>query len=283
MKISGHLQQAVTRAIQSLFDQTIDPDSVIVQPTRKEFEGDYTVVIFPYVKMLRKSPVEVGDALGTFLVESEDSVSKFSVVQGFLNLSLSDKYWLDVLESLEASPDWWKPTQRSGRALVEFSSPNTNKPLHLGHIRNILLGWSMSKILEQLGHDVIKVQIVNDRGIAICKSMLAWKLFGEGQTPAEAGIKSDHYVGKWYVRFDKELGEEYKAWQESDEAKALAAESDAPEVFFKKFKNKYFNEYSALGAQARDLLLKWGGQRPRCKGTMVKNEWLGLPGVRRDL
>lgn len=275
MKISGHLQHAVADAIQTLFGESIDPDTVIVQPTRKEFEGDYTVVIFPFVKKLRKSPADLGQVLGEYLVSSDESVSTFTVVQGFLNLSLSDTYWLNLLVSLGKSNDWWKPTQRSGRALVEFSSPNTNKPLHLGHIRNILLGWSMSRILEQLGHEVIKVQIVNDRGIAICKSMLAWKLFGEGKTPSDTGIKADHYVGQWYVRFDQELGKEYAAWQETKEAEGIAAGAEERDVFFKKYKNKYFNEHSKLGAQARDLLLKWEAEDPEVRALWSQmNGWV---------
>jgi len=142
--------------------------------------------------------------------------------------------------------------------LVEFSSPNTNKPLHLGHIRNILLGWSMSRILEAVGNDVKRVQIVNNRGIAICKSMLAWKLFGEGETPDSANVKADHFVGHWYVRFEQEFQKEYAEWQQSDIAESLLAGSDMEDgAFFKSYKNKYFNEYSEVGKQAKDLLLKW--------------------------
>ena len=172
-----------------------------------------------------------------------------------------------------------KPLQEKQKVLVEFASPNTNKPLHLGHIRNILLGWSTSKILQACGHDVKRVQIVNDRGIAICKSMLAWQKFGEGATPQSTGIKSDHFVGDWYVRFEKEFTAEYKAWQETAAAKDLYSKrketENTEQEFFKGYKNHYFNTASILGGEARELLLKWEAHDPDTIALWKKmNGWV---------
>src|SRR5690606_15438620 len=162
--------------------------------------------------------------------------------------------------------EYWKPRQPSERILVEFSSPNTNKPLHLGHIRNILLGWATYRILSACGHEVKRVQIVNDRGIAICKSMVAWQWFGEKRTPESEGIKSDHFVGDWYVRFEREFSKEYLAWPETPAGEAAFAtrrdEAQSPEAFFKGYKNVYFNQYSELGRAAREMLLAWEAHDP---------------------
>ncbi|QOR74478.1 arginine--tRNA ligase [Cruoricaptor ignavus] len=196
-----------------------------VQPTKDGFEGDFTVVIFPLVKLLKKSPDEIGKELGGKLQERLDFVESFNVVKGFLNLKIKDEHLLEDfrqgIENLRQKP------QRNETVMVEFSSPNTNKPLHLGHIRNNLLGWSVSQILQEDGYDVIKTQIINDRGIHICKSMLAWEKSGRKETPENSGMKGDHLVGKYYVEFDKVYKDEARALQEKglneDEAKKQAA------------------------------------------------------------
>jgi len=261
MDIIKGIQNSVQEALKSIYDLEITADSITLSPTRKEFQGDYTVVVFPYVKQLRKNPLEIGEALGQFIVDHIDEVSEFNVVQGFLNLSLSNAYWKNVLSAIVKNANYGTFPKNDQKVMVEFSSPNTNKPLHLGHIRNILLGWSCSKILDAAGYTVIRTQIINDRGIAVCKSMLAWQKFGNGETPESTGIKGDHFVGKYYVKFDQEFQEEYHTWQTTDEAKSVFAsnrkEGENESAFFKKYKNTYFNDYSALGNEAKDMLLAW--------------------------
>ncbi len=264
--ILTEIDNAVREAVVALFDKALDPGAVPVTPTRKEHRGDYTVVTFPLAKALGVPPPRIAEALADHLAGRHAWIASTEVVQGFLNISLSDDYWRGVLTAMRANPDHWRPVQAPERILVEFSSPNTNKPLHLGHIRNILLGWSTYKILSACGHDVRRVQIVNDRGIAICKSMVAWSRFGHGQTPEQAGIKSDHFVGDWYVRFEKELMAEYAAWQQTPEGEAAyTARRDADQGradFFKGYKNQYFNTSSELGRSARDMLLAWEAHDP---------------------
>lgn len=195
------LQNAVAQAAEELFSATLNPADVQVQETRKDFEGDFTVVVFPLTRMSRKSPQETADLLGHYLVQNLSEVEKFAVVQGFLNLSLTDSFWTGYLQAQAMAGFSWQPSGKPGVKMVEYSSPNTNKPLHLGHVRNILLGYAMSNILAARGHKVYKVNLVNDRGIHICKSMLAWEKFGNCETPESSGIKGDHLVGKYYVEF----------------------------------------------------------------------------------
>jgi arginyl-tRNA synthetase len=261
MNIIEIIQQGVIKAVKSLYDSEITADQITMNNTRKEFEGDYTVVVFPFVKMARKKPEQVGEEMGRFLVEEIDQLEDFNVIKGFLNLRVADSYWLGFLEDIYPKKDFGQLPPKDQKVMVEFSSPNTNKPLHLGHIRNILLGWSTSQILEAAGYEVVKVQVVNDRGIAICKSMLAWELFGEGATPESTGVKSDHFVGEYYVLFEQKFKEEYQTWQQTAEAKAIVGEKSkekqSEEAFFKAFKNTYFNEYSDLGKQAKAMLIQW--------------------------
>jgi arginyl-tRNA synthetase len=261
MNIIEIIQQGVIEAVKELYGSKVTADQITMNNTRKEFEGDYTVVVFPFVKMARKKPEQVGEEMGRFLVEQIDQLEDFNVIKGFLNLKVADRYWLAFLEDVFPKKDYGQLPPKDQKVMVEFSSPNTNKPLHLGHIRNILLGWSTSQILEAAGYEVVKVQVVNDRGIAICKSMLAWQLFGEGATPESTGIKSDHFVGDYYVLFEQKFKEEYKAWQQTAEAKAIfeekSKEKQSEEAFFKDFKNTYFNEYSTLGRQAKAMLIQW--------------------------
>lgn len=193
-------------AIKSLYTTDIDSNSVQIQDTRKEFEGDFTLVVFPFLKISKKNPEVTASEIGNYLVENCAIVEKFNIIKGFLNITIKPSYWLKFIESIGNNDSFGlKDVKSSGRKImIEYSSPNTNKPLHLGHVRNNLLGFSLSRILEANGHDVIKVNLVNDRGIHICKSMLAWQKFGEGVTPQKAGIKGDHLVGDYYVKFDLE-------------------------------------------------------------------------------
>ncbi|MFD1144301.1 arginine--tRNA ligase [Larkinella insperata] len=201
MDIQAQLKQAISEAIQSLYETPVD--TVLLQPTKKEFEGLYTFVTFPLTKTTRKPPVEIGQAIGNYLQENTKLISKFNVVQGFLNLSIADAVWVEELNALLANPNLGQLPAKNESVMVEFSSPNTNKPLHLGHLRNNFLGDSVSRILVANGYDVVKACLVNDRGIHICKSMLAYQEFGNGETPESTGMKGDHLIGKYYVWFDK--------------------------------------------------------------------------------
>ena len=207
MNIQEVLAQKVKDAVSSIYNAELP--SVEFQPTRKDFEGDVTVVVFPMLRVVKGNPVEIGTKIGEYLQEHVEEVSKFNVVKGFLNIVINDAFYLDFFNSVKTVPDFGYVTTPSKDAvMVEYSSPNTNKPLHLGHIRNNLLGYSVSEILKAAGKKVYKTQIINDRGIHICKSMLAWKKFGEGETPESTGLKGDHLVGKYYVVFDKAYKEE---------------------------------------------------------------------------
>jgi arginyl-tRNA synthetase len=260
MILTHKISSAFVTALQTLYGIEAPINDVLISNTKKEFTGDYTIVLFAFTKATKESPELMGNKIGTYLKENFEFIEDFNVIKGFLNLTLSINFWKDSLTSLSEGDYWAKP-KRNEKVLVEFSSPNTNKPLHLGHIRNILLGWSVSKILEANGYEVIKTQIINDRGIAICKSMLSWQKFGLGATPQSTGIKSDHFVGDYYVMFENKFQEEYKAWQEGTiaheilELKNISEEKSAD--FFKNFKNTYFNEYSTLGKEAREMLQQW--------------------------
>ena len=210
--IDKDLQIAVSEALKSLYNIDVAAESVVLQKTKKEFVGDYTIVVFPYVKPARKSPEAVANELGAAVKERVPQVSDFNVIKGFLNFSVSDDYWNSFANSI-ANDERIGLKQVDANAspvVIEYSSPNTNKPLHLGHIRNNLLGWSVSQLLTANGRNVKKVNLVNDRGIHICKSMLAWQHFGNGETPESTGMKGDHLVGKYYVEFDKHYKEEIR-------------------------------------------------------------------------
>jgi len=200
------LVKPILAAVKELFGADLPENQVNFQTTRKEFEGDITLVVFPMVRFAKKSPEQTAEVVGNYLVENIEFVEKFNVVKGFLNMVISESYWLDTYAKAFQADDFGRveATEKDPQIVVEYSSPNTNKPLHLGHVRNNLLGYSVAEIIKASGKRVKKVQIINDRGIHICKSMLAWKLFGEGETPESTGIKGDHLVGKYYVRFDKE-------------------------------------------------------------------------------
>src|SRR5690554_488641 len=224
MTFQDVLENQVKTAVKSIYDA--DLENVELQPTRKDFEGDVTVVVFPMLRVVKGNPVQIGQAIGEYLVENVSEIEKFNVVQGFLNIVLSDAYYLNFFNSIADFSSFGRVPQKSEAVMVEYSSPNTNKPLHLGHIRNVLLGYSVSEIEKAAGKKVYKTQIINDRGIHICKSMLAWQRFGNGETPDKAGLKGDHLVGKYYVRFDqeykKQIDELIAEGKSEEEAKAQA-------------------------------------------------------------
>ena len=207
MALENVLARGVREAVSKEFG--VDLETVELQPTRKEFEGDITVVVFPMLRQVKGNPAAIGEAIGAYLAGNLEEVSGYNVIKGFLNLVIADAWYLDFFKRLRADADYGLHTgEQRGAVLVEYSSPNTNKPLHLGHIRNNLLGYSVAEILKAAGYKVYKTQIINDRGIHICKSMLAWQRFGAGETPAGAGMKGDKLVGKYYVAFDKAYKEE---------------------------------------------------------------------------
>ena len=226
MTLHQILTPQIQKAVQELFDLSID--KVEFQATRKDFEGDVTMVVFPLVKTLKGNPVEIGTKIGVSLVENEPHVLKYNVVAGFLNLVIADSYYVNFLQTIKNSTTfgYQTPLANEKAVMVEYSSPNTNKPLHLGHIRNNLLGYSVAEILKAAGKKVYKTQIINDRGIHICKSMLAWQKFGNGQTPESTGLKGDKLVGNFYVEFDKqykkEISELITQGKTEEEAKKLA-------------------------------------------------------------
>ena len=217
MNITETLTTTVAAVLKQLYGIEQTADSIVLQDTRKEFRGDYTLVVFPYVKQARKAPEAVGAEIGEAVKAALPLVAGYNVVKGFLNLEIADSYWLQFVAEKAADGNFGLSAPAAGSApvVVEYSSPNTNKPLHLGHIRNNLLGWSVSQLLAAAGADVRKVNLVNDRGIHICKSMLAWLRYGNGETPESSGMKGDHLVGKYYVEFDKHYKEEVKQLMES--------------------------------------------------------------------
>lgn len=206
MNIQSTLEAKIKEAVKEKFDTVLE--TVELQPTRKDFEGDITAVVFPMLRVVKGNPVQIGNAIGEYLVGAVEEVEKFNVVQGFLNIVLSDSYYLNFFNSIEDYASYGRQAQGKEAVMVEYSSPNTNKPLHLGHIRNILLGHSVSEIEKAAGKKVYKTQIINDRGIHICKSMLAWQRHGNGETPESSGLKGDKLVGKYYVKFDEEYKKE---------------------------------------------------------------------------
>ena len=207
MSLEITLREGIQAAIKSTFDSESPIDTITLQPTRKEFAGTYTFVTFPLTRLSKLSPEATGEKLGEYLKAHLAVVSGFNVVKGFLNLEIGDSYWIQLLEHISKTPNYGIAEPNGVKVMVEYSSPNTNKPLHLGHLRNNFLGFSVSQILKASGYDVVKANLINDRGIHICKSMLAYQKFGNGETPESSGLKGDHLVGKYYVAFDKALKE----------------------------------------------------------------------------
>lgn len=233
------IMQKVVEAIQSLYNENIDSKLAEPQKTKKEFVGDLTVVVFPFLKASKKSPEQTAQELGEYLKQHIEQIEDFNVVKGFLNLSISANYWVELFSKINANKSFGFASTSGKTYMVEYSSPNTNKPLHLGHLRNNFLGYSVAEILKANGHEVFKTQIINDRGIHICKSMLAWEMFGNGETPQTSGLKGDHLVGKYYVEFDKAYKKEIQTLVDAGTEKETA-EREAP--IFK---------------EAQAMLLKW--------------------------
>jgi arginyl-tRNA synthetase len=257
MNLEEFLNQPVQKAVQTIFD--ISPEKIEFQLTRKDFEGDITLVVFPLLKLIKGNPIEIGNRIGTFLVENVVEVEKFNVVSGFLNIVISGSYYIKFFSEIKNNPTFGFVSQneKEKAMMVEYSSPNTNKPLHLGHIRNNLLGFSVAEIIKASGKKVYKTQIINDRGIHICKSMLAWQKFGNGQTPESTGLKGDKLVGNFYVAFDKqykaEINDLIAQGQKEDEAK-----KNAPSII-----------------EAQQMLLDWESGKPEViELWKTMNQWV---------
>ncbi|WP_027419706.1 arginine--tRNA ligase [Crocinitomix catalasitica] len=208
IELENELRPTILKAISEIYSQNLNNEDIQFQLTRKDFEGDLTLVTFPFTKFSKKSPVDTGNEIGDYLVTNSELIETYNTVQGFLNLVISKSYWLKSLIEINQTDNYGQFASNGRSVMVEYSSPNTNKPLHLGHLRNNFLGYSVAQILKENGNDVIKTQIINDRGIHICKSMLAWERYGEGETPISSGLKGDKLVGKYYVKFDKVLKQE---------------------------------------------------------------------------
>ncbi len=256
MDIEGFISGIVSRSVGALYGEQ-EGEVLQIQKTRKEFNGDYTLVVFPLLKRSRKSPEATATEIGEYIVANTPEVASFNVIKGFLNISMRSSFWMDCFADIVTDEDFGRSAQTGRTIMVEYSSPNTNKPLHLGHIRNNLLGFSVSRILEANGNRVIKANLVNDRGIHICKSMLAWKLYGNGETPQSSGMKGDHLVGKYYVEFDKH----YKA-----QIKELMAAGKSEEEA----------KHSApIMLQAQEMLRRWEAKDPEVYSLwQTMNSWV---------
>ena len=267
MKIEEILAAAVSQAIADLYEAEIPANQITFQKTRPEFEGQFTLVVFPFLKISRKKPEETAMEIGNWLVEKNEAVEKFNVVKGFLNLNISSAFWVQMLEHIQAVPDYGivKAGEEAPLVMIEYSSPNTNKPLHLGHVRNNLLGWALSNIIAANGNRIVRTNIVNDRGIHICKSMLAWLKWGEGITPEKAGKKGDHLIGDFYVAFDKHYREEV-----SELAARYVSEGMEEEAATEKAKKE-----APLIKEAHEMLVKWENNDPEVRSLWEKmNEWV---------
>lgn len=259
MNIETMISKAAQEAVKALYGQEVPEKIVQLQKTRSEFEGNLTLVVFPFVKMSRKSPEQTAQEIGDYLQEHCVAVEKFNVVKGFLNICIGNGAWIELLRAIDSDEHFGMKdaNEQSPLVMIEYSSPNTNKPLHLGHVRNNLLGWSLAKIMEANGNKVVKTNIVNDRGIHICKSMLAWLKYGNGETPESAGKKGDHLIGDYYVAFDKHYREQIKELmaQGMDEEQA---KQEAP-----------------LIKEAHEMLVKWENNDPEVRALWEKmNNWV---------
>ncbi|MEM9340594.1 MAG: arginine--tRNA ligase [Bacteroidota bacterium] len=251
------LRNAISEAFQSLFDHSLPADDITLQPTRKEFAGNYTFVVFPFLKITKGKPEDSGQKIGEWIKANTEWIKDFNVVKGFLNFELKDVHWVNRLHEISQDENYGSLPANGEKVMVEFSSPNTNKPLHLGHLRNNFLGDATARILAANGYEVMKVNLVNDRGIHICKSMLAYQQFGNNETPESAGLKGDHLIGKYYVRFDQEYKKEINELVESG-TQPEAAKKEAPSI---------------LAAQA--MLQKWESGDPETVALWEKmNDWV---------
>lgn len=267
MDIANKISSAAQAAVKALYGQDVPEGMIQVQKTKREFEGHLTLVVFPLLKVSRKKPEDTAGDIGRWLVENEPSVASYNVVKGFLNLTVSSQAWLALLADINADEHYGetKAAEDAPLVMIEYSSPNTNKPLHLGHVRNNLLGWSLAQIMQANGNRVVKTNIVNDRGIHICKSMLAWLKYGNGETPETSGKKGDHLIGDYYVAFDKHYREEVK------ELKAkYIGEGMADEEAEKKAKDE-----APLIKEAHQMLVKWEQGDPEVRALWEKmNSWV---------
>lgn len=267
MTIEQKIQQAAAEAVKTLYGFEASEKMLQLQKTRSEFEGNLTLVTFPFVKAAKKAPEAVGAEIGDYLVEHSGVVSAYNVVKGFLNLSIADEAWAELLSAIDADEHYGEKQadENSPLVMIEYSSPNTNKPLHLGHVRNNLLGWSLAQIMQANGNRVVKTNIVNDRGIHICKSMLAWLKWGNGETPETSGKKGDHLIGDYYVAFDKHYREEVKELKAKFIADGMT-EDEAEE----KAKRE-----APLIVEAHAMLVKWENNDPEVRALWAKmNEWV---------
>lgn len=267
MKIESIISNSVIEAVKALYGQEVAPKMVQIQKTKQEFEGNLTLVVFPFLKISKKKPEDTAQEIGQYLQDNCSAVATFNVVKGFLNLVIAQSAWLQLLADIDADAKYGerKADENSPLVMIEYSSPNTNKPLHLGHVRNNLLGWSLAKIMEANGNKVVKTNIVNDRGIHICKSMLAWLKYGNGETPETSGKKGDHLIGDYYVAFDKHYREEVKQLT----AKYVAEGIDTEEA------EKKAKEEAPLIKEAHEMLVKWEQNDPEVRALWEKmNNWV---------
>ena len=267
MNIEALISKAAGEAVKALYGLEANEKMLQLQKTRSEFEGNLTLVVFPFVKAARKSPEQTAQEIGEYLVANCDAISKFNVVKGFLNLSIADAAWLQLLSAIDQDAHYGECLAHEGSPLVmiEYSSPNTNKPLHLGHVRNNLLGWSLAQIMAANGNQVVKTNIVNDRGIHICKSMLAWQKWGNGETPESSGKKGDHLIGDYYVAFDKHYREEVKALAAQLAEGGLPADQAEEKA----------KQEAPLIKEAHEMLVKWEQNDPEVRALWEKmNNWV---------
>ncbi len=267
MNIEHQISGAVLTAVKELYGQEVPAKMVQLQKTKREFEGSLTLVVFPFLKISKKKPEDTAAEIGQWLKEHESSVEGFNVVKGFLNLTVSNAAWTGLLNAINADPTYGEKhaTADSPLVMIEYSSPNTNKPLHLGHVRNNLLGWSLAQIMEANGNHVVKTNIVNDRGIHICKSMLAWLKWGNGETPETAGKKGDHLIGDYYVAFDKHYREEVKTLAAQYEAEGMDAEAATEKA----------KAEAPLIKEAHEMLVKWEQGDADVRALWQKmNDWV---------
>ena len=267
MKIESIISCSVIEAVKSLYGQEVTPKMVQIQKTKQEFEGNLTLVVFPFVKISRKKPEDTAQEIGQYLQDKCSAVASFNVVKGFLNLVIAQSAWLQLLADIDANPKYGekKADDNSPLVMIEYSSPNTNKPLHLGHVRNNLLGWSLAKIMEANGNKVVKTNIVNDRGIHICKSMLAWLKYGNGETPESSGKKGDHLIGDYYVAFDKHYREQVKQLTAQYTSEGMGEEEA----------EKKAKEEAPLIKEAHEMLVKWEQNDPEVRALWEKmNNWV---------
>ena len=267
MIIESNISNKVVKAISDLYGQEVPEKMVQLQKTRSEFEGNLTLVVFPFLKMSKKKPEDTAKEIGEYLLANEKSVANYNVVKGFLNLSIAPSAWIGLLNTIHADEHFGErqADDQSPLVMIEYSSPNTNKPLHLGHVRNNLLGWSLAQIMAANGNKVVKTNIVNDRGIHICKSMLAWQKWGNGETPESSGKKGDHLIGDYYVAFDKHYREEVKALTTQ-----LMAEGMGEEEAVKRAK-----EEAPLIKEAHEMLVRWEQGDPEVRALWEKmNSWV---------